>query len=125
MAARFRASVITERHNDRLRGGNAFSVAAHAGPAGGTYDYPPGGVFGQARRHAAPGAGRQGGEGRGCEHPSIAAPQALPPVFAFVTTLLMMGWPVIVIGLAIADPPPAGVFAYLTDPRELAMVMTD
>jgi hypothetical protein len=42
-----------------------------------------------------------------------------------LATILMMGWPVLVIGLAIANPPPAGVFAYLTDPRELAIEAWD
>ncbi|MGE0667109.1 MAG: hypothetical protein AB7O49_11185 [Sphingomonadales bacterium] len=118
MAARFRESWNLQTH-DRLRGGNACSVAAKTGEAGAVFDHPPGGVFGQARRHAEPGAGRRGGEGRGCEYPSIAARQALAGVLGLLTILLLMGWPVLVIGLAIANPPPAGVFAYLTRPDDL------
>ncbi len=129
-AAHFRGS-WNSTQNERLRGGGACSVAAKTGEAGAVLDHPPGGVFGQARRHADPGAGRRGGDGRGCENPSIAARQAskashaLPAAFGLLTIMLMMGWPVVVIGHAIANPPPGGVFAYLADPKEMAVVVTD
>ena len=124
MAAHFRATFNHGHQNDRLRGGTVFSAAATAGAVGSLAD-PSGGGFGQARHQTAPAAGRRGGEGRGCEYPSTAARQALPAMFGYLTTMLMMGWPVLVIGLAIANPPPAGVFAYLTDPRELALETWD
>lgn len=108
----------TPQHN-RLRGGTVFSAAATAGAAGSLVS-PSGGGFGQARHQTAPAAGRQGGGGRGCEYPDRPARQALHGICEFFATALIMTWPLLVIGLAIAYPPPAGVFAYLTDPRELA-----
>lgn len=108
----------TTEKNDRLRGGTVFSAAATAGTAG-SLGSPSGGGFGQARHQTAPAAGRRGGGGRGCEYPDRPARQALQEFCGILTTLMVMGWPVLVIGLAIANPPPAGVFAFLTDPREL------
>lgn len=118
-AAPFPAIPTTTPQDDRLRGGTVFSAAATAGAAG-SFASPSGGGFGQARHQTAPAAGRRGGGGRGCEYPARPARQALHGICGFLTTMLIMGWPVLVIGLAIAHPPPAGVFAYLTDPRELA-----
>ena len=116
-AAPFRAISHTTGQN-RLRGGTVFSVAATAGAAG-SLGGPSGGGFGQARHQTAPAAGTRGGGGRGCKYPSIAARQALNGICGFLTTLLVMGWPVLVIGLAIANPPPAGVFAYIASADEL------
>jgi len=121
-AAPFRAISHTTAHNDRLRGGSVFSVAATAGAAG-SLASPSGGGFGQARHQTAPAAGRRGGGGRGCEYPGRPARQALDAVCGFLTTMLVMGWPVLVIGLAIANPPPAGVFAYIASADELAHPM--
>jgi hypothetical protein len=108
----------TTHQANRLRGGTVFSVAAKAGAAG-SLASPSGGGFGQARYQTAPAAGRWGGGGRGCEYPGRPARQALQEFCGFLTTMLVMGWPVLVIGLAIANPPPAGVFAYIVRADEL------
>ncbi len=118
MAAHFRAIWNPEQHNDRLCGGTVFSVAATAGAAG-SLASPSGGGFGQARHQTAPAAGRRGGGGRGWKYPARPARQAFDAICGFLATMMVMAWPVLVIGLAIANPPPAGVFAYLTDPKEL------
>ncbi len=117
----FRAISTHGPHDNRLRGGTVFSVAAKAGAAG-SLASPSGGGFGQTRHQTAPAAGRRGGGGRGCEYPARPARQALDGICAFLTTMLVMGWPVLVIGLAIANPPPAGVFAYLTNPKEMTNI---
>lgn len=109
----------TTHQANRLRSGTVFSVAAKAGAAG-SLASPSGGGFGQARHQTAPAAGRRGGGGRGWKYPARPARQAVNNICGFLTTMLVMGWPVLVIALAIANPPPAGVFAYLTDPREMA-----
>lgn len=126
----------TTHQANRLRGGTVFSVAAKAGAAG-SLASPSGGGFGQARYQTAPAAGRWGGGGRGCEYPGRPARQARhrnfpmnddvsgSPLRAIVSAAgsclitLIIAWPVLVIGLAIADPPPVGVFAYLMEPREM------
>lgn len=108
----------TTEKNDRLRGGTVFSAAATAGAAG-SLASPSGGGFGQARHQTAPAAGRRGGGGRGCEYPDRPARQALQEFCGSLASLLVMGWPVLVIGLAIANPPAAGVFAYVMEPQEM------
>lgn len=117
-AASFPAIPTTTPQDDRLRGGTVFSAAATAGAAG-SFASPSGGGFGQARHQTAPAAGRQGGGGRGREHPDRPARQALQDICGFLASLMIMGWPVLVIGLAIVNPPPAGVFAYIVRADEL------
>ena len=108
----------TTEKNDRLRGGIVFSAAATAGAAG-TLWSPSGGGFGQARRQTAPAAGRRGGGGRGHKYSDRPARQAFDGICGFLTTALIMTWPLLVIALVITDPPPGGVFAYLTSPEDL------
>lgn len=108
----------TTEKNDRLRGGAVFSAPATAGAAG-SLASPSGGGFGQARHQTAPAAGRRGGGGRGCEYPGRPARQALQEFCGSLASLMIMGWPVLVIGLAIVNPPPAGVFAYIVRADEL------
>lgn len=117
-AAPLPAIPTTTPQDDRLRGGTVSSAAEPAGTAG-SFASPSGGGFGQARHQTAPAAGRRGGGGRGCEHPDRPARQAVNNICGFLTTILVMGWPVLVIGLAIANPPPAGVFAYIVRADEL------
>lgn len=109
-ASRGAISNLTSRKRDMV-----VTLAAKAGDRDGD--------VGQARRRDAPAAGRRGGGGRRDERPSAAVRQAFQDTGELLATALVMAWPLLAIGLAVADPPPGGVFAYLADPREMSAAM--
>ncbi len=103
-------SNLTSRKRDMM-----VTLAAKAGDRDGD--------VGQARRRDASAAGRRGGGGRHGERPSAAVRQAFQDAGELLATALVMAWPLLAVGLALADPPPGGVFAYLADPREMSAAM--